>query len=274
VIQRFACEAAKQELRMQNRRRFLAGGILSAIAGLFAKVEANASEITTTGTPMTTHMRQGNPPTPPLDTMLLFERGDEENGKTNGTRQVLSLIHEEKSHASYPWTIYASLDTHHEIGDACVLCSRLHKNGPGWSTGLHSEVFNHARAVAIGTNIEMSNDAPADVKTDVIGMNIQAVSGTRPLQYAIHIHDHENMQTHFETAIALDGRGTNGVDLSGKFDVGINTHDNSIRLNEGACIELDGKGQIKVRYKNGRIEFLNGDKCFGHLDVNGEDRAL
>jgi hypothetical protein len=94
------------------------------------------------------------------------------------------------------------------------------------------------------------------------------------MQYAIHIHDHENMQTHFETAIALNGRGASGVDLPGKFDVGINTHDNPIRLNEGACIELDGKGQIKVRYQNGRIEFLNGDKCFGHLDVNGEDRAL
>jgi len=23
-----------------------------------------------------------------------------------------------------------------------------------------------------------------------------------------------------------------------------------------------------------RIEFLNGDRCFGHHDVNGEDRAL
>ena len=72
---------------------------------------------------------------------------------------MLSLIQEEKSRALYPWTIYASLDTHHEIGDACVLCSRLHKKARVPATGLHSEVFNHARAVAIGANIEMSNDA-------------------------------------------------------------------------------------------------------------------
>ena len=32
------------------------------------------------------------------------------------------------------------------------------KHGPGWSSGLHSEVFNHSRAVAFGVNIEMSND--------------------------------------------------------------------------------------------------------------------
>ena len=45
---------------------------------------------------------------------------------------------------------------------------------------------------------------PADVKTDVIGLNIKTVSGNRPMQYAIHIHDHENMQTNFETAVALE----------------------------------------------------------------------
>jgi hypothetical protein len=39
-------------------------------------------------------------------------------------------------------------------------------------------------------------------------------------------------------------------------------------------VELDGKGAIKVRYKNNRIEFLNGDRCFAHLDVNGADHAV
>jgi hypothetical protein len=31
---------------------------------------------------------------------------------------------------------------------------------------------------------------------------------------------------------------------------------------------------IKVRYKAGKIEFLNGERCFGHLDVNGADHPL
>jgi hypothetical protein len=62
--------------------------------------------------------------------------------------------------------------------------------------------------------------------------------------------------------------------MTGKYDVGLNLERNHIRLNEGACIQLDGKGRIKVRYQNNRIEFLNGDRCFGHLDVNGEDHEL
>jgi hypothetical protein len=45
-------------------------------------------------------------------------------------------------------------------------------------------------------------------------------------------------------------------------------------VDEGTCIELDSKGAIRVRYLNGRVEFLNGDRCFGHLDVNGPDHAL
>ena len=79
---------------------------------------------------------------------------------------------------------------------------------------------------------------------------------------------------HFQTAINLKGKGTTGLDLPGNFQVGLNLHDNNLRLNEGACVELDGQGRIKVRYKNDRIEFLNGDRCIAHLDVNGEDHAL
>ena len=192
------------------------------------------------------HMRQGNPPSQPLDTMLLFERGDDSAGAPS-THEVISLIHEEKGKNSYPWTMYASLDTHHEMGDGCVVCSRLHKHGPGWSTGLHSEVFSHARAVAIGVNVEMSCDYVGTEETHVIGMNIQAVSGPRLMQYGIQIHDNSDAgkphDAHFETGIGLSGSGKTGIDLAGKYDIGINTHGNNIRLSEGACIELDDKGK-------------------------------
>ncbi|MCA1597054.1 MAG: hypothetical protein LC772_11615, partial [Chloroflexi bacterium] len=145
----------------------------------------------------------------------------------------------------------------------------LHKYGPGWSAGLHSEVFSHARAVALGANIEMSSDYAGPDAAEVIGANIQAVAGS--MQYGMQIHDG---QGHFETGIGLNGKGAAGIDLRGSFTVGLNTHSNHIRLNEGACVELDGEGKIRMRYQNGRLEFLNGDKCFGHLDVNGEDHAL
>ena len=191
---------------------------------------------------------------------------------------MLSLIQEEKAQHVYPWTLYASLDTHHEIGDGCVVCSRLHKHGPGWATGLHSEVFSHHRAVGIGVNIEMSCDYVGTEDTHVIGLNIQAVGGPRMMQYGIQIHDNSDPgkphDAHFETGIGLNGHGKTGIDLAGKYDVGIHTHGNNIRLGEGACIELDDKGEVKLRYKDGRIEFLRGEKRVGFIDMNGGDHAL
>jgi hypothetical protein len=251
-------------------RQFLLTGLISLVAGLFSGRRAAAAPARASGDPVTTRMRQGEPPGQPLDTMLLFERGDDNNGRAI-THEVLSLIHQEKGKHSYPWTMYASLETHHETGDACVVCSRLHKHGPGWSSGLHSEVFNHSRGVALGVNIEMSNDYTGSEETVATGLNIQAVGGSAPMQHGIQIHDGGN---HFKTAINLKGKGATGIDLPGSFGVGVNLHDNNIRLSEGACVELDGKGQIKVRYKNSRIEFLNGDRCFAHLDVNGKDHPI
>ena len=256
--------------RTTRRRRFVLAGLTSLAAGLFGRRTARAASAQATGNPVTTHLRQGNPPGQPLDTMLLFERGDDNHGQAV-THEVLSLIHQEKGKHSYPWTMYASLETHHETGDACVVCSRLHKHGPGWSAGLHSEVFNHGRAVALGVNIEMSNDYSGPEATVVTGLNIQAVGGSAPMQHGIQIHDGGN---HFQTGIHLNGKGATGIDLRGTYAVGINLGRNSLRLEEGACVELERTGRIKVRYLNNRIEFLNGDRCIGHLDADSEDHAL
>jgi hypothetical protein len=259
------------------RRSFLSR-ILAAVSAVFLGTRVSAQDDAPAapegwrfdGLPLTTRVRKGEPPVQPLDTMLLFERGDDNNDRAM-THEVLSLIHEEKGLNSFPWTIYASLATHHEVGDACVLCSRLHKHGPGWSTGLHSEVFNHGRAVALGANIEMSTDYEGPETTQIIGLNIQAVAASRPMQYGIQVHDGQGS---FEKGIGLKGKGQAGLDIEGTYERGVDLHDNDIWLNEGACVVLDGAGQVRVRYVEGRIEFLNGDKCFGHLDVNGDDHAL
>ena len=260
-----------------GRRRFVGRLLAAGLAGFFAgKSQAltqtgSADDTVSTGRPLFSHLRKGKPPVQPLDTMVLFERGDENNAEHAGTHEVQSLIHEEKGKRSFPWTLYASLATHHDEGDACVVCARLHKYGAGWSSGLHSEVFNHGRAVALGVNIEMQNDYSGPEATEVIGLNIQPTGGTRPMQYAIQIQDGKGR---FETGIGIQGKGKTVIDLTGDYTVGINTHATSVRLNEGACIELEETGKIRLRYRSGRIEFLNGDHCFGHLDVNGEDHAL
>jgi hypothetical protein len=256
---------------LPQRRRVIRGALSAAIIALFGNKSASAqADLSGDGVPLTAHLRRGNPPSQPLDTLVLFERGDE-NNKQTGTHEVLSLVHEERGKRSYPWTLYTSLDTHHEEGDACGHCARLHKHGPGWSAGLHSEVFSHGRAVALGVNIEMQCDYVGPEPTNVIGLNIQPTGGTRTMQYAVQIQDGKGR---FETGIGLNGKGQTAIDLRGDYTVGLHTHANSIRLNEGACIELEESGKIRLRYRAGRIEFLNGEKCFGHLDVNGEDHHL
>ena len=267
-----------RHIALSARRRLLRdglAGLVGLVLGRGAAAQEPASsgrtpELENLGHPLTTHARKGQPPIQPLDTMLLYERSDDSQVQA-GTHEVLSLIHEEKGPNSFPWSIYASLDTHHDAGDACVLCSRLHKHGPGWSTGLHSEVFNHGRAVALGANIEMSNDYAGTEPTQVIGLNIQAVGGPTPMQYGIQIHEG---QGRFEKGIGLNGSGQVGLDIAGRYEAGIDTHGNDIRLAEGACVVLDGEGRIRLRYREGRIEFLNGDRCFAHLDVDAEDHAV
>lgn len=244
------------------------GGLFFGGKALAAEAEAQSS-LVTEGEVLRTSVYKGRPPLEPLDTMIRFERSDNNTGRAM-THEILSLMHEEKGNRSYPWTIYAHLTTHHVEGDACVLCSRLTKNEPGWSAGLHSEVFTSARAVALGVNVEMSNLYTGSEPTQVIGVNINAVKG-RDSDYGIQIHDTES---HFRRAIGLNGNGQIGIDFGGQFEQGINMRSNTIRLDEGACIELDGAGKVRLRYKSGRIEFLNGDRCVGHIDVEGEDHAL
>jgi hypothetical protein len=255
---------------IRPRRNVLFGALAAVMGSVFGRAARGAG---TSGEPVTTRMRQGNPPSQPLDTMLLFERGDENNGRAM-THEVLSLIHQEKGKNSYPWTLYTSLETHHETGDACVHCARLHKFGPGWSSGIHSEVFNHARAVALGMNIEMSNDYAGAETSEVIGLNILASAGPAPMQYAIHIHD-KDPAAHFDTGIGLLGRGRIGIDMPGQYEsAGIHLHGNHLRLSEGACIELDDKGEIQIRYRQGKIEFLKNGKRVGHIDMDGEDHLI
>ena len=257
-----------------NRRNFLLGGLFALILGALGfktgRADDTASEkgLVTQGEVLKTRVRQGRPPVEPLDTMVLFERSDNNTGRAM-THEILSLIHEEKGNRSYPWTIYSHLTTHHVEGDACILCSRLTKNGAGWSTGLHSEVYCNARAVALGVNVEMTNNYAGPEKSEVIGVNVQILPG-QECQYGMQIHGEGRVRK----AIALNGNGASGLDVSGNYDIGVNAGPNSIRLNEGSCLELDEKGTVKIRYQNGRIEFLNGEKCVAHIRMDGEDREI
>jgi hypothetical protein len=64
--------------------------------------------------------------------------------------------------------------------------------------------------------------------------------------------------------------------MAGKYEVGLDMHGNRIRLSEGTCIELEETGRIQMRYRGGRREFLNGQRCVAFLDMNGAgaERAI
>lgn len=251
-----------------SQRRILLKSLVAIATGLFSRKaigQETTSKLQTEGTTLKTSVYKGRPPVEPLDTMIRFERSDDNNGRPM-THEILSLIHEEKGARSYPWTIYAHLTTNHSEGDACVLCSRLHKNARGWSTGLHSEVFNNAPMVGLGVNVEMTNHYTGSEPTVLYGVNIMAC-GPKPCQAGLVIKNNgSSKEAIFEKQISLESDGQIGIDLAAKFDAGINMRGNTITL--------DKDGMIAIRYHNGRIEFLNGDKCVAHIDVNKEDHKL
>jgi hypothetical protein len=256
----------------KTRRGFLISA-LSAALGAVSAAAARAQHaletegrLTTKGQILRTEVSLGDPPREPLDTMIHFRRSDD-NRERAITHQILSLSHEEKGSHSYPWTVYAHLGTHHEVGDACVLCSRLHKYGPGWSSGLHSEVFNHNRAVSIGVNVEMGNDYTGKEPTQIIGVNVQAV-GPLPADHGIQIHDGNGR---FRKGLGIEGSCDVAIELRGKHRVGLDMGGCQLRLGDGGEIALDGKGEVLMRYRDGSVEFLRGGRVCARIPLASED---
>ena len=118
-------------------------------------------------------------------------------------------------------------------------------------------MFNHGRAVALGMNIEMTNYYTGPDQTHMIGMNIQMLPG-EPMQYGIQVHG----EGHVEKGIGLNGVGDTGLDVAGKYGTGIHMHGNEIAL--------DNDGKVRVRYNEGRIEFMN---CLLYTSPSPRDRS-
>jgi hypothetical protein len=253
-----------------TRRRFFGAALVPALAAAVAQIgsrqEAEAQPPAADVLPR--RFIIGQPEIPPLDSPIVFAR--EGSSNAGGTVEVLSLIQEEKGDNSFPWTLYAQLRTRHTAGDACVVCTRLHKDGPGWSTGIHSEVFARNWGVGIGVNIEVSNQYEGNEGFNgVLGIEMQS-QGPRPALAGLQIEGKGG----YESMVRLRAQAQTGIDLDGKCGVGLNLHGNHLRLDEGAFLQLDQAGQIRLRYHKGNIEFFNGDKRIAYLPTNAEDHRL
>lgn len=260
-----------------DRRRFFRAALVPALAaavaqmGLTRRAEAQAPAPAPAPVPLPDVLPKrflvGEPDVPPLNSPIVFAR---EGTNTGGTVEVLSLIQEEKGENVYPWTLYAQLRSKHKGGDACVICARLYKDGPGWSTGIHSEVFSKNWGVGVGVNIEVSNQYEGkEGFNGVIGLEMQSL-GPKRASSGLQIEGVGG----YETIARLRGEAQTGIDLSAKCEVGVNLHSNNLRLDEGNFIQLDQTGQVKLRYSKGNIEFFNGDKRVAYLPMNAEDHKL
>jgi hypothetical protein len=136
---------------------------------------------------------------PPLDSSVIWMRGQRSSTPSGYTTQILSLISEISGDVSYPWPLYIQLKTSHNRGDADGVTVRLIKNGNGWGTAYHAETFHDAgNSSTIGVNIE------AHQKVDEgrsIGLNIQSVDWQMDGSYrdttidrAISIQSHPRAQ--------------------------------------------------------------------------------
>ncbi len=248
-----------------GRRRFVRTALLPVFGALVGR-EADAQETLPDMLPR--RFIVGEPEIPPLDTSILFAR--EGAHETGGTVEVLSLIQDEKGENCFPWTVYAQLRTKHRGGDAVGYYARLYKDGPGWSAGMHSEVFSQNWGVGIGVNIEVANQYEGDDGFNgIIGCEMQSL-GPRKALAGLQVEGAGG----YETQIRLRGEADTGIDVVSECGVGINLRENSLRLSEGSCIELDAQGEVKLRYTDGHIEFLNGDRRIAHIPVDTEDHAL
>ncbi len=257
-----------------TRRRFFGAALVPALAAAVAQLSSRAEAQPAAEPPpaptdvLPKRFLVGNPEIPPLDSPIVFAR--EGTSNAGGTVEVLSLIQEEKGDSSFPWTLYTQLRTRHTAGDACGICTRLYKDGPGWCTGIHSEVFSKNWGVGIGVNIEVSNQYEgAEGFNSILGIEMQSL-GPKPALAGLQIEGKGG----YESMVRLRSDAQTGIDVSGKCDVGLNLHASSLRLDEGAFVQLDQAGLIKLRYHEGNIEFFNGDKRIAYLPTNAEDHKL
>jgi hypothetical protein len=105
------------------------------IATLTAQVKALARRNETWGDGL-------NVVQPPLDSPVIWMRGQKKSTGPSYTTEILSLIHEVTAKRSYAWPLYIQLKTAHDDGESAGGTVRVMKSGNGWVAGYHAETFH------------------------------------------------------------------------------------------------------------------------------------
>ena len=170
----------------------------------------------------------GDPATqPPLDSPLVYLRGQTKDTPPGHTSQILSLVHEVTAKQAFPWPLYIQLASAHDRGDAVGATVRLTTTGDGWGTGFHTETFHDAgKGTTIGVNVEPHKRVDTGRS---IGMNIQAIDwsmqGAAPpittIDEAINLQCAPKAR--FRDGIRFDhgSRGGRAIAIDGQWETGL-----------------------------------------------------
>ena len=200
----------------------------------------------------------GDPATqPPLDSPLVYRRGQDTDTPPGATRQILSLIHEVKAKQAFPWPLYIQLTSAHDRGDAVGATVRLTTTGDGWGSGFHAETFHDAgKGTTIGVNVEPHKKV-ADGRS--IGMNIQAVDwamdGTTPpitvVDEAINIQTAPKARFNDGLRFDVGSKGRRAIAIDGNWETGLDLG--------SAAVDFGGKDGIRLAWNpaRNRIEFID-----------------
>lgn len=225
------------------------------------------------------------------------------NPESSGaTHMLMSLQHQNRvppDSLSFPWAFFVNLDTNHDRGDGVGSIINLWNRGSGWSSAYHADVFAVGDGPAIGANIETLD--LGEERAYVVGVNVQNKAHranvgmqvqTGPLPES-HRWWEPGMDGGWLTGFRLAGmpgagyyrtgiefdrhtHGRRGIWMRGQFDTGIDLGGNSLRMNEGARLELDADSAIALRFnrERERIEFLEGNSVIAWIDVGARDINL
>jgi excisionase family DNA binding protein len=240
----------------------------------------------------------------PINAPLDYRRyNDAPNPDGTGyTHMLMSLQHQNDlppGSLSYPWAFFVNLDTNHDLGDGVGSIVNLWNRGEGWASAYHADVFAKGRGTAIGSNIETF--VLGEERAHLVGLNVQnkAHRGSVGLQVQTgplpdsHPWWETGMDGSWDVGLRLSGmpgagyyrtgieldrhtRGRYGMRMRGEFDTGIDLGGNSLRVNGGVPIELDGGNGLALRYnpERSRIEFVQGDEIIAWLDTSRRDAEL
>lgn len=194
-------------------------------------------------------------------------------GYVNAAASIYSLTGPDN--AAFEWAVLGVLQNHARAGEnvAGYFQGNKYSTGPTWA--LVSEVWSNTTdpGAMVGHELDVWTTGPdtgARIGLDVV----LGDSGTT------HGGNTPSAQVGGSAGVRIGAnhpawRWTRGLQLMGNYTVGIDTStanaQTAVRLAYGQEIAFEGSDQIKLKFMDGRIHFMNGKTAVLQIDMNNGD---